>query len=182
MARQLTAAAVAKLKPGRERRQVLDGGVPGLYLQVQPSGHKSWIMRFRKPSGAQTKMTLGRADVSSSREPPGEPKIGGLLTLAAARQLAAEVNRRRAQGRDVVADSKHAKTARRPPTRTRSRAPPRTSSSSTPSATRGRGRRRRGCSAFAPTARLFPRGWPTAGTTAPSPKSPQTTFTRWSRK
>ena len=113
MANQLTAAAVAKLKPGKERRQVLDGGVPGLYLQIQASGHKSWIMRFRKPSGVQAKITLGRADVSSSREPPGEPKIGGLLTLAAARQLAAEVNRRRAQGRDVVADSKHAKTARK---------------------------------------------------------------------
>jgi integrase len=113
VARQLTAAAVAKLKSGKERQQILDGGVPGLYLQIQPSGHKSWIMRFRRPSGAQAKMTLGRADVSSSREPPGEPKIGGLLTLAAARQIAAEINRQRAQGRDVVADSKHMKTARK---------------------------------------------------------------------
>jgi integrase len=109
MARQLTAAAVMRLKPGKERRQILDGGVPGLYLQIQPSGHKSWIMRFRRPDGAQAKLTLGRADVSSSREPPGDPKIGGLLTLAAARQLAAEVNRQRAQGHDVVANSKRVK-------------------------------------------------------------------------
>jgi hypothetical protein len=70
VAGQLTAAAVAKLRAAKEARQVLDGGVPGLYLQVQPSGHKSWIMRFRRPSGVQAKLTLGRADVSSSREPP----------------------------------------------------------------------------------------------------------------
>jgi hypothetical protein len=82
MARQLTAVAVAKLKPAAEVYQLLDGGVPGLYLQVQPSGHQSWIMRFRRPSGAQAKLTLGRADVSSSREPEGEPVIGGLLSLA----------------------------------------------------------------------------------------------------
>jgi integrase len=113
MARQLTAAAVAKLKPGEQRRQVLDGGVPGLYLQIQPSGHKSWMMRFRKPNGVQCKLTLGVADTSSSREPPGEPKIGGLLTLAAARQLAAEINRQRALGRDVVADSKRVKIERK---------------------------------------------------------------------
>jgi Arm DNA-binding domain len=113
MARQLTAAAVAKLKAGKERQQILDGGVPSLYLQIEASGHKSWIMRFRKPSGAQAKLTLGRADVSSSREPPGEPKIGGLLTLAAARQLAAEVNRQRAQGRDVVADSRRTEAERK---------------------------------------------------------------------
>jgi hypothetical protein len=46
MTRQLTAIAVTKLKAAAEPFQVLDGGVPGLYLQVQPSGHKSWIMRF----------------------------------------------------------------------------------------------------------------------------------------
>jgi integrase len=113
MARQLTAVAVAKFKAAAEPYQLLDGGVPGLYLQVQPSGHKSWIMRFRRPSGAQAKLTLGRADVSSSREPPGEPVIGGLLSLAAARQLAAEVNRQRAQGRDVIAESKRAKAERK---------------------------------------------------------------------
>jgi integrase len=57
----------------------------------------------------QAKLTLGRADVSSSREPEGSPVIGGLLSLAAARQLAAEVNRQRAQGRDVIADTKRTK-------------------------------------------------------------------------
>jgi hypothetical protein len=44
-ANKLTAAAVVKLKPGKKRREVPDGGAPGLRLVSQPSGHKSWAMR-----------------------------------------------------------------------------------------------------------------------------------------
>jgi integrase len=72
-------------------------------LVVHPSGARSWVMRFRRPTGASAKLTLGTADVTG-QEIAGEPKIGGHLTLAAARRLAAEVNRQRALGRDPAAD------------------------------------------------------------------------------
>ena len=63
MAKTLTAAAVAKLKPAAVRREIADGGCPGLYLVIQPSGKKSWAMRFRRPSGKQGKLTLGGVDL-----------------------------------------------------------------------------------------------------------------------
>jgi integrase len=106
----LTAAAVRQLKPGAERREVRDRGCPGLYLVIQPSGHRSWVMRFRRPGSttATAKLTLGTADLKNA-EAPGEPAIGGHLTLAGARRLAAEVHRQRALGRDPAADRVAAK-------------------------------------------------------------------------
>ena len=103
MSKTLTVAAVAKLKPGRKRREVLDT-TPGLYLVIQTSGHKSWACRFKK-DGKRFKLTLGTCD-TSGKELEGEPAIGGHLTLAAARRLASEIHRQRAQGRDPVAERK----------------------------------------------------------------------------
>ena len=40
MSKPLTAAAVAKMKPGNARREIPDGGCPGLYLVIQPAGAK----------------------------------------------------------------------------------------------------------------------------------------------
>ena len=100
--KQLTAAAVERLRPAAERREVPDGGCPGLYLVVQTSGVKSWAMRFRRPNGKTAKLTLGPVD-PTGREHSGEPTIGMPLTLAAARRLATEMHRQRALGRDVVA-------------------------------------------------------------------------------
>ena len=60
-------------------------------------------MRFRRPSGRLAKLTLGSVDVAGG-ETPAEPEIGGHHTLAAARRLAAEVQRLRKMGVDVVAD------------------------------------------------------------------------------
>ena len=58
MAKVLTAAAVEKLKPDpAKRREVPDGRLPGLYLVIQPSGKKSWALRYRY-KGAPRKMTL----------------------------------------------------------------------------------------------------------------------------
>ena len=103
MAKTLTAAAVMKLLPASSRREIPDGGCPGLYLVIQPSGHRSWAMRFRRPSGKTSKLTLGPVDLSG-QELDGEPELGAPLTLASARRLAAEIHRGRARGRDVVAD------------------------------------------------------------------------------
>src|SRR5450759_4351463 len=76
---------------------------PGLFLVIQASGHKSWAMRFRRPSGKPAKLTLGPVDLSGS-ESATEPVIGQPLTLASARRLAAEVHHQRAKGSDVIAD------------------------------------------------------------------------------
>jgi integrase len=108
MAITLTAAAVAKFRPTAQRREIRDGGASGLYLVVQPSGAKSWAMRFRRPSGKSAKLHLGTVDLSG-RESSAEPQIGVPLTLAAARQLAAEVGRQRLRGIDPAAEHLAAK-------------------------------------------------------------------------
>jgi integrase len=97
----LTAAAVKALLPGEARREVPDGGCPGLHLVIQPSGAKSWALRFRRPDGRHTKLTLGPVDLSGAET---EPVMGAPLTLIAARRLATEVHQQRAKGQDVVAD------------------------------------------------------------------------------
>ena len=103
MAKTLTAAAVKNYRPGKGRREIPDGGCPGLYLVIQPSGHRSWAMRFRRPIGKPAKFTLGPIDLFG-KEAESEPVIDSPLTLASARRLAAEIHRQRAMGRDVVAD------------------------------------------------------------------------------
>ncbi len=105
MARELTEAAVRKYKPNGKRRWIRDGGAQSLYLVIQASGHKSWVMRFRRPDGKPAKIVLGPLDVSG-REMTGDPEIGKPLSLVGARQLAASVHRDRARGADVVADHK----------------------------------------------------------------------------
>ena len=113
MAKVLTSAAVQKLKAHADkRREVRDAGTAGLYLVIQSSGAKSWALRFRKPDGKPGKLTLGPVDFSG-RELTSEPVIGMPLSLPAARSLAAEIHRKRAMGRDVVADIKTEKHHRR---------------------------------------------------------------------
>jgi integrase len=107
LAKRLTAAAVAKLKAGSKRRSIPDGG--GLYLLIQPSGHKSWAMFFRGgPKGEMRKFTLGPYSENSS----AKPFVGAPLTLADARKLAADINHRRAGGEDVVASRLRERAAR----------------------------------------------------------------------
>src|SRR5262245_20460068 len=112
MAKVLTELTVRKLKPGSERRIIRDGASRSLYLVIQPSGSRSWQMRFRRPGGKAGKIVLGPVDLSGA-EVTGEPVIGMPLTLAAARQVAAQVHRERARGADVVADHKARKHRRR---------------------------------------------------------------------
>ncbi len=103
MAKTMTAAAVKNYRPGDGRREISDGGCPGLYLVIQASGHRSWAMRFRRPNGKPAKLTLGPVDLSG-KEAESEPVLDSPLTLASARRLAAEIHRQRAMGRDVIAD------------------------------------------------------------------------------
>jgi hypothetical protein len=102
---KLTDRAVRSYKPGAKRRRIRDSLAKSLFLVIEPSGIKSWQMRFRRPTGQIGKLTLGRVD-ASGRELKDDPEIGQPLTLAAARQLAAKVHRERELGRDPIADHK----------------------------------------------------------------------------
>lgn len=68
MAKPLTAKAIENLKPGAERREVADGGCRGLFLVVQPSGRKSWAVRYRF-QGRTRKLTLeGTTGLAEARK------------------------------------------------------------------------------------------------------------------
>lgn len=59
MAKALTVASVEKLLPNPDRRiEIPDGLLAGLYLVVQPTGKKSWAVRYRA-GRATRKLTLG---------------------------------------------------------------------------------------------------------------------------
>lgn len=112
MAKVLTTAAVEKLTAGKARREVPDGGAIGLRLVIQPSGFKSWAMRFRRPgSGRQTKVTLGPLALVDTKSNV-DPVIGQPLTLVQARKLAAGINHERASGHDVSAQQHRVKLER----------------------------------------------------------------------
>jgi integrase len=108
---RLTTLAVANIKPARTRREIPDDRSPGLHLIVQPSGARSWALRFRRPDGRPAKLTLGKCDLSDT-EVSDAPVLGGALTLRQARELAASIDRERARGIDVVEQRKTAKARR----------------------------------------------------------------------
>ena len=102
----LTAAAVARFKPAAQRVEIPDVGCRGLYLVIQPSGAKSWALRYRRPDDRPAKLTLGTV-FADGHETAVAPAIGGHLTLAAAHRLVTALKHEIAQGRDPAAE--HAK-------------------------------------------------------------------------
>src|SRR5437899_2895026 len=54
---KLTAKSAEHIKPGLTRKEIPDSGCAGLYLIVQPSGAKSWAVRYRF-GGRPTKLTI----------------------------------------------------------------------------------------------------------------------------
>src|SRR5262245_42501441 len=94
----LTAVAIAKLRAGTERREIPDSGCPGLYFIIQPSGHKSWALRYRS-RGRPVKFTLGPTLVDAP-ESDNAPGLDTPLSLAAARELATRTLREVQAGRD----------------------------------------------------------------------------------
>lgn len=107
MPKILTAQAVAKLRPTNVCREVPDAGCPGLYLQIYPSGKKSWALRFRRPGDNRSaKLVLGSASTLSDATSDPDPVIGGHLTLAGARRLIGVLKQQIAMGRDPAADYK----------------------------------------------------------------------------
>jgi integrase len=85
---RLTAKSVEHIKPGATRREIPDDGCASLYLIVQPSGKKSWAVRYRY-QGHPTKLTLI-----------------GVTSLAAARKAATDALHELEQGNDPAAARK----------------------------------------------------------------------------
>jgi integrase len=77
-----TDIAIRNLKAAETRREIPDPGCAGLYLILQPSGARSWAVRYRF-NGTPRKLTLS-----------------GCLTLAAARKLAGDALFDLEKGRD----------------------------------------------------------------------------------
>ncbi|MCX7304143.1 MAG: integrase arm-type DNA-binding domain-containing protein [Hyphomicrobiales bacterium] len=75
MSKVLTVKSIETYKPDPQRRlEIPDGAISGLYFVIQPSGAKSWAVRYRAPATRKpAKFTLGRFPI---------------LGLADARQLA----------------------------------------------------------------------------------------------
>ena len=93
MAKPLTARAVEQVKPEGKVREIPDGALPGLYLVVQPSGTRSFALRYRH-MGRPRNMTLGRWPAFS---------------LGEAREAAPAALRAVAEGRDPAGEKRHAK-------------------------------------------------------------------------
>jgi integrase len=78
------------MRPAEERREIADGLLRGLYFIVQPSGAKSWAVRYRH-GGRTRKYTVGPYP---------------LIDLKAAREAGAKALRAAAEGRDPAHEKK----------------------------------------------------------------------------
>lgn len=104
----LTDLLIQKLKATDKRREVPDGRVSGLYLIAQPSGAKSWAVRYRV-DGAPKKLTLGTypaLDLSTARRRAQEAigELAGGVDPAARKKAAREARKAEQSTNDRVAD------------------------------------------------------------------------------
>ncbi|NVD73272.1 DUF4102 domain-containing protein [Duganella sp. BJB1802] len=53
----LTEAQVRNAKPRQKLYKLFDGG--GLYLEVAPTGSRSWRLKFRQQDGKENRLTFG---------------------------------------------------------------------------------------------------------------------------
>jgi integrase len=89
----LTELKIEKLMVPKERKEIPDGKVQGLYLIVQPSGAKSWALRYRV-HGTSRKLTLG-----------AYPDLG----IGAARKKAEKARGELAGDKDPAAEKRQAR-------------------------------------------------------------------------
>jgi integrase len=85
---KLTSRAVETIKPTAVRQEIPDALLPGLYLVIQPSGARSFAVRYRH-HGKPRKHTLGSYPV---------------LDLKTARELGTKILRAAAEGRDPASE------------------------------------------------------------------------------
>ena len=101
MHKALTPISIANLKPRNARYEVPDGGCRGLYVAVQTSGFRSFVVRYRF-RGQNRKLTLGPALLESRGETlaGATPILDSPLALADARWLATQALREVRSGID----------------------------------------------------------------------------------
>src|SRR6478752_7698102 len=85
---RLTAKRIENETPSKIRKEIPDGLLVGLYLVVQPSGAKSFAVRYRY-AGQPRKLTLGAFPA---------------ITLEAARDIGGKALRAAAEGRDPATE------------------------------------------------------------------------------
>jgi integrase len=100
---KLTTIAVEQARAGAARREIPDGGCPGLYLVIQPNGTKSWAVRYRAPS------KLG----GDGQRAPRKLTLGSVATISlkAARAAATDALKQVEAGNDPAVDKVAAKAA-----------------------------------------------------------------------
>jgi integrase len=84
MPKALTTRTIESFKPGPSRKEIADAHMPGLYLVLQPSGARSWAVRYRHAARSR-KYTIGAYPA---------------IDLKSARALGAKALRAAAEGRD----------------------------------------------------------------------------------
>lgn len=103
MAAVLTAIGVERAKAeGGRRRELPDGALPGLYFVLQPSGARSWAVRYRH-AGRPRKLTLGSypaVDLVTARKSARE----ALQAVALGRDPGAEKVETRRKAKDAEYD------------------------------------------------------------------------------
>ncbi len=96
MTKQLTVRAIENLKPRADRYGTADGLIPGLELITQPTGAKSWALRYRF-GRVQKKLTIGTypaIDLKTARD----LARGALVSAAKGGDPATEKQRAKAGG------------------------------------------------------------------------------------
>lgn len=96
MRKAITPKSIEAMKPGANRLEIPDPSLAGLYLIVQPSGAKSWALRYRY-AGKPKKLTLGKWPI---------------MGVAAARAAASEAIEAVERGKDPGAAKQKAKAER----------------------------------------------------------------------
>lgn len=103
MAKALTAAALEKFRPDPNKRlEIPDGLLTGLYFIVQPTGRKSWAVRYRA-HGRPRKLVLGKYPALNLSEARTEAKAA-LQRIQKGEDPAAEkqISKKRAKVEDEV--------------------------------------------------------------------------------
>ena len=93
MTKALTVRRIETVQASSSRQEIPDGLLPGLYLVMQPSGAKSFAVRYRH-AGQPRKLTLGPYPA---------------VSLEAARDLGGKALRAAAEGRDPAREKQNAK-------------------------------------------------------------------------
>lgn len=102
MSKALSAKALTKFKPDPDkRREIPDGVVTGLYFVIQPTGRRSWAVRYRS-HGKPRKVVLGPYLAGDDDKRAGDE-------LKRVRAEAAEMLDDVRQGRDPAAEKQNVK-------------------------------------------------------------------------